>query len=155
MIRKGYTLIELLVVVAALAFIAAFAVPTYQLILAQAQLTSATAQAADFLLSTQQKTVTEQKIYGVTLSTSATSIIQFVYNPTTHAKTTQTVFNLPSNTEISQVNFSGNTDIRFATTAAPNVSGNLVIHDIIRNRYKRITISPSGSITANQPEYSQ
>jgi len=151
--RRGYTLIELIVTVALLAFIAAFAVPTYQLILAQAQLTSATAEVSDFLLETQQKTVTEQTIYGVTLNVSGTTIPQYTYNPITQVKTSKSTFNLPSNTQIIQVSFSGNSDIRFATTAAPNVSGYLVIEDTVRMRAKKITISPSGSITANQPEY--
>jgi prepilin-type N-terminal cleavage/methylation domain-containing protein len=152
--RRGYTLIEMLVVVALLTVVAAFAVPTYQLILAQAQLTSAAAEVSDFLLTTQQKTVTEQKIYGVTLTTLAYTIPQYTYDPISQTKTATTTFSLPSNTQIYEVNFSGNSDIRFATTAAPNVSGNVVIKDLIRNRLKKITIAPSGTITANQPEYS-
>ena len=62
--KSGFTLIELVVVVALLAVVAAVAIPTYQLLLSQAQLNSATTQVADLMRLQEQKTVTEQKITG-------------------------------------------------------------------------------------------
>ena len=153
--KKGYTIIELLVMVGILTVLASFIVPTYQLILAQFQLTSAAAQVAEFLILTEQKTVTEQKIYGVTLTANASTIPQFLYNPVPNppTKTTQTTFTLPSNIIISSVNFSSNSDVRFTASGAPSVSGNVVIKDTIRNRSRRIEVRPSGAILANTAEF--
>jgi prepilin-type N-terminal cleavage/methylation domain-containing protein len=154
--RPAFTLIELIVVTALIAFIVAFITPTYQLIISQLQLSEAATQVGDFLLLTQQKTVTEQLIYGVTLTAGATSIPQYTYvvNPDgSVTKTPQTTFALPINISISQVNFSGQSDVRFSTSAAPNISGDIVVIDSVRGRKKRITITPSGSINANQTEF--
>ena len=150
---SGYTLIELLVVVALMALVAAFTIPTYQLILAEEELSSATGQVVDFMQLTQQRTITEQKIYGDSFIVGGTSTQQFLYDSQSSTKTTQTTFSLAPNTQISAVNLSSNTDIRFSTAAAPSVSGTIEIMDTQRGRHKLITIAPSGSITANQPEY--
>lgn len=133
--------------------LAAFIIPTYQLILSQFQLTSSAGQIAEFMRFAQQKTLTEQKIYGVTLNSNAAIIPQFLYNSDTGTKTTQTTYALPSNIIISQVNFSGNSDIRFTTSGAPSVSGNIVIKDTVRNRSRRIEVRPSGAILANTGEF--
>ena len=151
--KPAYSLVELVVAVAVLSMLASFIIPTYQLILAQLKLNSAVTQVADFVRLTEQKTVTEQLIYGVTFTTNATTIPQFLYNTVTGAKTTQTTITLPSNIVISSVNFSGNSDVRFSTSGAPNVSGNVVIRDIIRNRHRVVEVKPSGAIFANQAEY--
>jgi hypothetical protein len=101
----------------------------------------------------QQKTVTEQQIYGVTLTAGATSIPLFLYNTTNGAKTTQTTLTLPTNIAIHQVNFSSQSDIRFSTSGAPSTSGNVVLVDSIRLRYRKIEIRPSGNILSNTSEY--
>lgn len=151
--KSGYTLIEMLVTMSVLAFLASFVVPTYQLILSQFQLTSSANEVADFLRLTEQKTVTEQSIYGVTFLVNGASIPQYLYNPADGSKTTKSTYTFPSWIKITQVNFSTNTDIRFATSGAPNVSGNIVITDTIRNRNRKIEIRPSGEIFANSGEF--
>ena len=150
---SGFTLVELLVAIFVMTMVASFIVPTYQLILAQAQLGEATTQITDFLRLTEQKTVTEQQIYGVTLTANATTIPQYVYNPLTSAKTVQTTFALPTNVKVYAVNFSGNADVRFTTAGGPNVSGNVVIMDTIRTKKRQIDIRPSGTILANSSEF--
>lgn len=150
---RGYTLIELLVVILIMALLAGFAIPTYQTIIAEEQLSEASNQLVDFLLLTQQQTVTQQQIYGVTFTTGATTVAQYLYNPNTATKTPKTTFSLAPNTQIGTVNFSNQSDVRFSTGAAPNVSGTVVVYDTVRNRHKLITISPSGSISDNQSEY--
>lgn len=149
---RGYTIVELLVVLGLFVFLASFLIPTFQLILSQLELNNATDQVVDILRHAQQKTVTEQRIYGVTFTVNAATIPHFIYNPDT-SKTPVTTYLLPESIIIGQVNFSGNADIRFSTSGAPNVSGNVVLKDIIRNKYKRVTLNPTGAITANQPEY--
>ena len=151
--KSGFTLIELLVVIGLMSLIAAFTIPSYQAILSEEQLSQATDQLVGFLLLTQQKTVTEQKIYGVTFTAGATSISQYVYDPVSSNKTPTTTFNLAQNTQLGAVNFSSQSDIRFSTGAAPNVNGSLEIYNPSQNRHKLIIVSPSGSITANQSEY--
>ena len=144
--KRAYSLVELLVTMSILTLLAAFTVPTFQLILAQYELSQTTTQVANFLRLTEQKTVTEQQIYGITLTANATTISQYIYNPTTSAKTIQTSFSLPVNTSIGAVNFSGNNDITFSTAGSPSTSGNFTILDTIRNRTQQIDIRPSGGI---------
>ena len=151
--RNAFTLIELLVVVGLMSLIAAFTIPTYQAILSEEQLSQATGELVGFLLLTQQQTVTQQKIYGVTLTTGATSVSQYLYDPASGTKTPQTTFNLAANTQLGTVSFSGQSDIRFSTGAAPNVNGSVEVYNFSQNRHKKITVSPSGSVTANQSEY--
>jgi prepilin-type N-terminal cleavage/methylation domain-containing protein len=150
--KSAFTLIELIVVIALMALIAAFSIPTYQLLLAQAQLSGATSDVINFLILTEQQTVTQQKIYGVTLTVGATSIPQFLYNPSNGAKTQQTPFSLAANTDIGAVSFSSQSDVRFSTSAAPSTSGSFDIYDTSRYVHKTITVAPSGDISANQPE---
>jgi len=154
--KRAFTLIELLIATAVIVSVVAFITPTYQLIISQLQLSEAANQVADFLLLTQQKTVTEQVIYGVTFTAGATTIPQYTYvdnGDGTSTKTQKATFTLPTNISISQINFSSQNDVRFSTSAAPNVSGNVVIEDVVRGRQRRITISPTGAINANQAEF--
>jgi Tfp pilus assembly protein FimT len=150
---KAYSLIELLITVALLTLIASFIVPNYQILLSQYQLSGAATQTAEFFRLTEQKTVTEQKIYGVTLTANASTITQFLYNTTNGSKTTQATLSYPTNIKIGQVSFSNNTDIRFATSGAPNVSGYVVLNDKVRNRNRKIEIRPSGAVLAESGEY--
>ncbi len=151
--RPALTLIELLIVTSILALVGAFVVPTYQLILSQLELNSAVAQVADFVRSAQQKTVTEQKLYGVTFTTNGTTVPLYLFNSANSTKTTQNTLTLPSNITISAVNFSGNSDIQFATSGVPNFSGNIILTDTIRNRSREIDIRPSGAVINNQSEF--
>lgn len=144
---KGFTLTELLVVTMILALVATFTVPTYQLILSQLQLSQAAEQAADHVRTAQQRTVTEQVVYGVTLTTNATSIPLFqITNPNTMAKSTIETLSLPSNIRISAVSFSGQSDVRFTTAGAPSTSGSFTVLDMVRNRTRIVEIRPSGNI---------
>ncbi len=147
MMRRAFTLTELLVVVMILALLATFTVPTYQLILSQLQLSQAAEQAADHVRSAQQRTVTEQVVYGVTLTTNATTIPLFkITNPVTLTKATQETYSLPQNIKISATSLSNQTDIRFSTAGAPSTSGTFTIQDTVRNRTRLVEIRPSGNI---------
>jgi hypothetical protein len=109
-------------------------------------------QVAEEIRLAQQKTVTEQLIYGVTFTAGSTTIPLFRYNPANGAKTTISTYTLPNDVSINSVNFSNNNDIRFATSGAPNFSGNLVLRDTVRNRSRQIDIRPSGTVITNTPE---
>lgn len=150
--HKAYSLIELIIAISVLTLLSSFVVPTYQIIMSQMQLGAAVDEVTDLLRLSEQKTVTEQKIYGVTLTANASTIPQYILNPDS-TKTAQPTYTLPANIKIGEVNFSGNSDIRFSTSGAPNVSGNLVITDIARSRSRRIFIKPSGSVFATQGEF--
>lgn len=150
---RGYTLIELLITVGILALLASFVIPVFELILSQLQLSTATNDVAELMRHTNQKTVTEQVIYGVTLTSGASTIPQFLYNTSTGSKTVQSTYSLPSNIRLDTVDFSGNTDIRFSTSGAPNASGTLVLLDTSRGRHRVITVRPSGAVFVNQSEY--
>jgi type II secretory pathway pseudopilin PulG len=151
--RSAYTVMELVITVGVLAVLTAFIIPTYQLILSQLQLNSAVQEVADFMRLAQQKTVTEQQIYGVTLTAGATTIPLFLYDPLTAVKSTQTTLTIPANVSISAVNFSGVSDVRFTTSGAPSTSGNIVLTDTIRNRNRTVEIRPSGNILNNTGEF--
>lgn len=151
--RRGLTLIEMVVVTGILVLIAAFVTPTYQLILSQLQLNATVEQVAEHIRLAQQKTVTEQQIYGVTFTAGATTIPLFLYNPNSGTKTTQSTVTMPAYITIYQVNFSGQSDIRFATSGAPTYSGNLVLRDTIRQKNRRIEIRPSGTVITSGAEY--
>ena len=155
--RRAFTVVELLVTIGVLSLIAAFTIPTYQLILAQQKLNSAAEGLADYLMLTQQKTVTEQLLYGVTFTAGASTVPQYLYTPASPGnpatKTSTGTYALPSDIVISSVNFSGNADVRFLTSAAPNVNGNVVLRDTVRNRYKRVSIGPAGLISAKEAEF--
>lgn len=150
--RKGFTLIELLITVGIMALLVAFSIPTYQLLVAQQQLNSAVDQVEEYVRLTQQKTVTEQQLYGLTFVANATTVTQFRYNPINSQKTTIEVYTLPINIKIGQVNLSGQSDIHFSTAGSPDFSGSVVLNDTIRNRNRSILIKPSGSINSNQSE---
>jgi prepilin-type N-terminal cleavage/methylation domain-containing protein len=151
--RRAFTLIELLVTVGILTLLAAFIVPVFELMLSQLQLATATNDVAELMRQTNQKTVTEQVIYGVTFTSGASTIPQFLYNTSNGTKTIQSTYTLPSNICIDTVSFSSNTDIRFSTSGAPNASGYVVLVDTVRNRRREIDLRPSGSVFANQSEY--
>lgn len=151
--KRGFSLVELLITIGLLSLIAVFVLPTYQLIMAQFQLSEAAQQVESFIRLTQQKTVTEQQIYGITLTANATTIPQYIYDTESGTKTNQSTYALPSSVKIGSVNFSGNTEIRFSPSGSPNYSGYLVLNDTIRNRNRRIDIRPSGSVIGNQNEY--
>ena len=155
--QKGFTLIELLVVVGLVALVVSFVTPTFQIIISQLQLASASSSLSDYLLLTEQKTVTEQVSYGVTFTVGATTIPRYLYTPGQNGglatKTPSGSLSLPANIQVDQVNFSNMSDIYFSTSAAPNMSGDLVLLDTSRNRRRRITIGPSGVIETNQAEF--
>jgi prepilin-type N-terminal cleavage/methylation domain-containing protein len=151
--RKAFTVLELLIVVGILALLSGFTIPTFQLLLAQVQLSTASSDMEELLRLTQQKTVTEQNIYGVTLIPGATTVPRFRYNPLDGTKTIQETYTLPSSIRLDTVNLVGETDIRFSTSGAPNVSGDVVLLDVDRTRRRRIDIRPSGAVFANQSEY--
>lgn len=152
-LRAGFTLLELVIVMAVLSLLATFTVPTYQLILSQIQLNSTVGQAVDFIRLAEQKTVTEQTIYGITVTASASTILMYSYNAGTGVKTTIDSLDLPTNITIGTVSFSGNNDVRFATSGAPNYSGTFTLHDSIRLRNRTIEIRPSGNILDNTAEF--
>jgi len=150
--KSGFTLIELVVVVALLAVVAAVAIPTYQLLLSQAQLNSATTQVADLMRLQEQKTVTEQKIYGLTIVAGATTIPYFLCQDAGCSTKTIQYYTLPSNIVISQESFSSN-DVRFSTAGAPSSSGTVVLKDTARSRQRNVDLRPSGAIQDSSPEY--
>lgn len=152
-VRRGFTLLELLVVMGVLVLLGAFVTPTYQLLLAQFQLSTAVDQVAETIRYAQQRTVTEQNPYGVTFTTGASTVPLFLYNTGDGSKTTQSTLTLPSYIIIYQVNFSGNSDVRFAASGAPNVSGNLVLRDTVRTKNRLIEIRPSGTVITSGAEY--
>lgn len=151
-IRRGFTMVELVVVVGMIVLLGAFLTPTYQLLLSQFQLSATVEQVAEQVRLAQQKTVTEQQIYGLTFTAGASTIPTFLYNPGNGNKTTQSTFTLPAYISIYQVNFNGNNDVRFSTSGAPNVSGNLVLRDTIRLKNRTIEIRPSGTVITSAPE---
>ena len=150
---RALTLIEVLIAVVVLAAVAAFIVPTYQLILSQLQLNSATAQVADFIRLAEQKTVTEQVIYGETFAVNGTSIPLFLYNTSNGTKTTNTTLTLPSDIYISYVSLGGSSDVTFATSGVPSVSGYIILTDSVRSRSREVDIRPSGAVINNQAEF--
>jgi prepilin-type N-terminal cleavage/methylation domain-containing protein len=149
--RNAYTLVELLVTSAVLAVLGAFTVPTYQLILQQLKLSESTEQTVAFIRATQQRAITEQVNYGVSLRANATTIPMFRVNPDTTQTTVET-YSLPTDIRISAIAFSNNGDVRFNPAAAPSVSGTITIQDTIRNRTRTVDIRPSGNIRASGTE---
>ncbi len=172
------TLVELLITAAVIALVAAFIIPTYQLILSQAQLSAATNQAVELLRLQQQRTVAEQVIYG--FSSSATSTIVTYKKCSNVACTTTTnqsytvdastiatflcrsancdtkdvtLTTLPVNVLVDSASFGGQVDVRFTTAGAPSTSGTLVLRDAIRNRRRSIDLRPSGSLLPGSREY--
>jgi|GEM_PF-5236766 len=148
--KRAYTFIELLVVVSVLAMLVAFTIPTFQLILSQLQLNSAVNQVTDFIRLAAQKTVTEQQIYGITLNPGSVNVTMF--EMVNGVKTTVQTSTLPTNMEIDQVSFNGNSDISFTTNGAPTVSGQFTVEDTIRNKSRVVEIRPSGNIVDNSVE---
>lgn len=153
MFKRGYTLLELLITIGVLALLTAFAIPTYQLVMSQFQLSEASQTVETLIRSTQQKTVSEQKIYGITFTTNAQTVIQYLYNTTNGTKTTQKIITFPGSIKIGSTSFSGQSDIQFNTAGSPNYSGYVVVNDPIRNRNRKVELKPSGSIIGNQAEY--
>ncbi|HSI20606.1 MAG TPA: type II secretion system protein [Verrucomicrobiae bacterium] len=150
--RRAFTLIELLVTVGILTLIAAFVTPTYQLVLSQLQLNSAVQEVAEHIRLAQQKTVSEQNIYGITFTAGSGSVPLFLYNPADGTKTTQSTISLPAYITVNTVSFSGNSDIRFTTSGAPNYSGSLTIRDSVRSKSRTIEIRPSGTVITSSGE---
>jgi prepilin-type N-terminal cleavage/methylation domain-containing protein len=149
--QRAFTLVELLVTMAVLVLLGSFVIPTYQTILSELQLSSAVEQVAEQTRLAQQRTVTEQQVYGVTYTVGANTVPLYSMNGAT--KTAVSTISLPAYVSISTVSFSGNADIRFAPSGAPNYSGYLVLRDIIRNRYRRIELRPSGTIITTSAKY--
>lgn len=151
--RRGFTLLELVVVMGLLVLIGSFTIPTYQILLSQLQLSSAVDQVAEQIRLAQQKTVTEQSIYGVTFTSGSNSVPLFLYNSGNGTKTTQSTITLPTYIIIDTVSFSGNSDVRFATSGAPNYSGYLTLEDTVRSKSRKIEIRPSGTVITNGAEF--
>jgi Tfp pilus assembly protein FimT len=141
---------ELLLVVSIVALISAFVVPTYQLLLAEQQLTTAAEQAADFTRLAAQRTVTEQQVYGVRGAAGGTVLTLYRLSGTTEVSV-QTL-SLPSVVEISAVNFAGSATVRFASSGAPSASGTITLRDTTRNRYRDVEVRPSGIVQVGGSE---
>lgn len=152
--KRAFTFIELLVIVGIVALLAAFTVPTYQLILSQLQLSEATSQVGDFIRLSEQKTVTEQKTYGVTLTAGGNIISQTLttVSGTTTTVTVVSTLTLPSNIVVSSASFGSSSSVTFTTAGAPSLSGSLVLNDTVRSRNRQISVRPSGEVVAG-PEY--
>lgn len=156
----GYTLVEMLIVVGLVSFLAAFMIPTYQLIITQLQLSTSADDVTSLLRTAEQKTVTEQVTYGMSLVAGATSIVQFNCSTAScddgngsSTKTTTSVFNFPANIQIDSVNLAGNIDLRFATSGAPNASGSVTLIDTSRGKRRTINVRPSGAIITSPAEF--
>lgn len=139
--------------VSIIVLLGALITPTYQTLLSQLQLSASVSQVAEEIRTAQQKTVSEQQIYGLTFTAGATSITLFSYNAVNGTKTTISTYPLPSNISITQVNFSGNADVRFATSGAPNYSGNLVLTDAARSVSRKVEVRPSGTVITSTGEF--
>ncbi len=140
--RSAFTMIELLLVVGILGVLAAFTVPTFQIILSQLQLSTATTQVTDLLRLSEQKTVTEQQIYSISAAAGATTVTQKQGSSIIYTLV------LPSNIVVSDSNFGGTTTVTFTTAGAPSVSGYLTLRDVVRGRTRQIDVRPSGAIIA-------
>ena len=156
--RSAFTMFELLLAASLLLLLSTFTVPTFQILISQIQLNAATNQIADILRLDEQRTLTQQQIYGVTFIASSNTVPQFLCLNVTCASGTDKsmitpTYTLPTNIVIDQVNFSGNSDIRFATSGAPSTSGELILRDTSRNKRRKIEVRPSGAIIYNFPEY--
>jgi type II secretory pathway pseudopilin PulG len=156
--RPAYTLIELLLIIIILALLAAFAVPTFQLIISQEQLSTTTAQLGDTFRKVAQDTVTQQKDYGLKLCTdNNASFMEYILgDPNISSSvpcplTPPRFFSLPNNIIVYQMPSNTNY-IYFNSAGAPNVNGNIILKDTARNRCRNLVIQPSGSISTNQPE---
>lgn len=149
--KRGFTVIELMVSIALMAILATFTVPTYQLLLSQQQLNSAVDQTSDLIRYAAQRTVTEQVVYGFTVTAGATTLTVFQVDGSGNNVTVQTLA-LPSNIQVGTVSFSGNSSIRFSTAGAPSVSGSFTLRDTIRSKSRTIEVRPSGNIRTNTGE---
>ncbi len=149
--KGGFTVVELMVSIALMAILATFTVPTYQLLLSQQQLNSAVDQTSDLIRYAAQRTVTEQVVYGFTVTAGSTNVVMFQVDGSGNNVTMQTL-TLPSNIQVGTVSFSGNNSIRFSTAGAPSVSGNFTLRDTIRSKSRTIEVRPSGNIRTNTGE---
>jgi prepilin-type N-terminal cleavage/methylation domain-containing protein len=150
-VRRGFTIVELMVSISVIALLATFTVPTYQLLLSQQQLNSAVDQTSDLIRYAAQRTVTEQVVYGFTVSAGSTSIVMFQVNSSSQNITVQTMA-LPSNIQVGTVSFSGNNSIRFSTAGAPTTSGSFTLTDTVRGKSRTIEVRPSGNVRTNTGE---
>jgi prepilin-type N-terminal cleavage/methylation domain-containing protein len=175
---RAVTLIELIVAAAVMAIVALFTVPTYQLILAQAQLSSATNLTVEQIRLQVQRTVSEQQIYGFSARSVNTVVAYQVCQNLACTSTTNSNYTvgpgviasflcrnvactakdvalttLPVNVVVDSTSFGGQTDVRFSTAGAPSTSGSLVLRDTIRNRRRQIDLRPSGAILPGSREY--
>ncbi|CAN5125687.1 hypothetical protein BH11PAT4_BH11PAT4_0820 [soil metagenome] len=150
-IRRGFTVVELMVSISIIALLATFTVPTYQLLLSQQQLNSAVDQTSDLIRYAAQRTVTEQVVYGFTVTAGSTNVIMFQVNGSNQNITSQTLA-LPSNIEVGTVSFSGNSSIRFSTAGAPSTSGSFTLRDTVRGKTRTIEVRPSGNVRTNTGE---
>lgn len=152
--KRAFTLLELVVVTGLIALLTAFALPTYQLILTQLELNSATTQVTDFLRLTEQKTITEQVVYYVVLTAPSTTLTQ--YKTQSGGNVVTATLTLPSSIQVDSLHFGSglpSNQLAFSTTGAPNISGYLVLKDISRIKYREIDVKPSGGILDNSSEY--
>lgn len=154
MLKRAFTLIELLVTMAVVSFIAAFAVPSFQVILSQLQLNSATDATADLIRLAQQRTVTEQVSYGVTFAIGSSTVTLFRYNTPPTANTTIETYTLPTNISITDLSVNSadalSWSVRFTASGAPfgSDSGDIILTDTIRGVSRTIQVRPSGSVLA-------
>lgn len=149
--KNAFTIVELMISVSLLAILATFTVPTYQLLLSQQQLSSAVDQTSDLLRLAAQNTVTEQVVYGFTITAGGSTVTMFRVNSSNQNITVQTLA-LPSNIRVGTVSFSGNNSIRFSTAGAPSTSGSFTLRDTVRNKTRMIEVRPSGNIRTNTGE---
>lgn len=149
-VKSAFSVVELLITIMVLAALAAFTVPTYQLILSQIQLNSAVEEIADFVRLAEQKTVTEQQIYGVQLSNNAVTIPMVLVSGSN--RTTIKTLVLPANMKLTDLSLAGQTEVRFSTSGAPSTAGSFEVLDMIRGKSRLIEIRPSGSIRTNSGE---
>ena len=152
--KPGYTFIELVVVTALLALLATFTIPTFQLLLSQFELTTSVGQVGDLLRLSEQRTVSEQKVYYVSLVTGGQTLTQYLQ--TTPSDQSVGTLVLPSAIVVESLTFGTAQSlysVKFTTAGAPQVSGTVVLHDTVRDRRRTVVVTPSGAINTSGPEY--
>lgn len=154
MSKRGFTLIELLTTLAIIAVLSMVAWPTLSRINQREMVRQGAEQVANVLREAQERTLSEQYIYGARFDVAAQAVQLISYGEVYEGQNTYDVLetvSLPTNNTLLQsvdfVDQSGEAIIRYTRSGLPSQPGSVVVrNDSGLEQEWTIEVIPAGSV---------
>ncbi len=161
MIRRGFTVVEYVVVVSIVAMLSMVFYPNFGRLIREANARQAAEQVADFYRGALEKSLGQQRIFGVLMNASTGQLQMLDYGDSFNPSLTGTVVEtmvLDNKVELTDISIidaaTGTNLVRYTASGAPSTTGAVTVQSTSGAAAYVVTVTPSGQTKVNSQDAS-